>query len=314
MSRPRRRGRDIHGVLLLDKPQGASSNDVLQKVKRLYNANRAGHTGALDPLATGMLPVCLGEATKFSQYLLDSDKRYRVIAKLGQRTDTSDADGQIVEERPMTFNATELASALESFRGETMQVPSMYSALKYQGKKLYEYARQGIDVPREARPIVVYELLFIRHEGDELELEIHCSKGTYIRTIVDDLGEKLGCGAHVIMLRRLAVSRYPVDRMVTLEQLQALVAQAEEQNIPAAQLLDPLLMPMDSPASDFPVVNLPLTSSVYFKNGNPVRSSGGPGSGLVRVTEGEEGKFIGMGEVDDEGRVAPRRLVVEYPQ
>jgi tRNA pseudouridine55 synthase len=314
MSRPRRRGRDIHGVLLLDKPQGASSNDVLQKVKRLYNANRAGHTGALDPLATGMLPICLGEATKFSQYLLDSDKRYRVIAKLGQRTDTSDADGLVVEERPVAFSATELASALESFRGDTMQVPSMYSALKHQGKKLYEYARQGIDVPREARPITVYELLFIRHEGDELELEIHCSKGTYIRTIIDDLGETLGCGAHVIMLRRLAVSRYPVDKMVTLEHLQALVAQAEQQDIPAAQLLDPLLMPMDSPAADFPVVNLPLTSSVYFKNGNPVRSAEVQVNGLVRVTEGDDGKFIGMGEIDDEGRVAPRRLVVEYPQ
>ena len=219
MSRPRRRGRDVHGVLLLDKPQGASSNDVLQKVKRIYNANRAGHTGALDPLATGMLPICLGEATKFSQYLLDSDKRYRVIAKLGQRTDTSDADGQVVEERPVTFSAEQLDAALESFRGDTMQVPSMYSALKYQGKKLYEYARQGIDVPREARPITVYELLFIRHEGDELELEVHCSKGTYIRTIIDDLGEKLGCGAHVIYLRRLAVSKYPVERMVTLEHL-----------------------------------------------------------------------------------------------
>lgn len=314
MSRPRRRGRDIHGVLLLDKPQGASSNDVLQKVKRLYNANRAGHTGALDPLATGMLPICLGEATKFSQYLLDSDKRYRVIAKLGQRTDTSDADGQVVEERPLTFSDADLAGALESFRGDTMQVPSMYSALKYQGKKLYEYARQGIEVPREARPIAVYELLFIRHEGDELELEIHCSKGTYIRTIIDDLGEKLGCGAHVIMLRRLAVSRYPVERMVTLEQLQALVMDAEARAIPAADLLDPLLMPMDSPASDFPLVNLPLTSSVYFKNGNPVRTTGAPAGGLVRVTEGEEGKFIGMGEIDDEGRVAPRRLVVEYPQ
>jgi tRNA pseudouridine55 synthase len=144
MSRPRRRGRDVHGVLLLDKPQGASSNDVLQKVKRIYNANRAGHTGALDPLATGMLPICLGEATKFSQYLLDSDKRYRVIAKLGQRTDTSDADGQVVEERPLTFSDEQLAAALDSFRGETQQVPSMYSALKYQGKKLYEYARQGL--------------------------------------------------------------------------------------------------------------------------------------------------------------------------
>lgn len=134
MSRPRRRGRDVHGVLLLDKPQGASSNDVLQKVKRIFNANRAGHTGALDPLATGMLPICLGEATKFSQYLLDSDKRYRVIARLGQRTDTSDADGQVVEERPVTFSAEQLDAALESFRGDTLQVPSMYSALKYQGK------------------------------------------------------------------------------------------------------------------------------------------------------------------------------------
>jgi tRNA pseudouridine55 synthase len=303
----------VHGVLLLDKQQGASSNDVLQKVKRLYNANRAGHTGALDPLATGMLPICLGEATKFSQYLLDSDKRYRVIARLGQRTDTSDADGQVVEERPVTFTAAELASALESFRGNTQQIPSMYSALKYQGKKLYEYARQGIEVPREARPITVYELLFIRHEGDELELEIHCSKGTYIRTIIDDLGEKLGCGAHVIYLRRLAVSRYPIERMVTLEQLQELVQQAEQQDVPAAELLDPLLMPMDSPASDFPVVNIPTVVAAYFKNGQPVRASTTPAEGLVRVTQGEEGKFIGMGEIDEQGRVAPRRLVVEYP-
>jgi tRNA pseudouridine55 synthase len=314
MSRPRRRGRDVHGVLLLDKPQGASSNDVLQKVKRIYNANRAGHTGALDPLATGMLPICLGEATKFSQYLLDSDKRYRVIARLGQRTDTSDADGEIVEERPVTFTDDQLADALDSFRGDTLQVPSMYSALKYQGKKLYEYARQGIDVPREARPITVYELLFIRYEGNELELEIHCSKGTYIRTIIDDLGEKLGCGAHVIFLRRLAVSKYPVERMVTLEQLRSLVEQAEAQEIPTAQLLDPLLMPMDSPASDFPRVNIPVTVAAYFKQGQPVRASQAPVAGLVRVTEGDDDAFIGMGEIDDEGRVAPRRLVVEYPQ
>ncbi len=213
----------------------------------------------------------------------------------------------------MTFTAAELASALESFRGNTQQIPSMYSALKYQGKKLYEYARQGIEVPREARPITVYELLFIRHEGDELELEIHCSKGTYIRTIIDDLGEKLGCGAHVIYLRRLAVSRYPIERMVTLEQLQALVQQAEQQDVPAAELLDPLLMPMDSPASDFPVVNIPTVVAAYFKNGQPVRASTTPAEGLVRVTEGEEGKFIGMGEIDEQGRVAPRRLVVEYP-
>ncbi|AIR59615.1 tRNA pseudouridine(55) synthase TruB [Cedecea neteri] len=313
MSRPRRRGRDIHGVLLLDKPQGLSSNDALQKVKRLYNANRAGHTGALDPLATGMLPICLGEATKFSQYLLDSDKRYRVIAKLGQRTDTSDADGIVVQERPISFSAEQLAAALESFRGDTEQVPSMYSALKHQGKPLYEYARAGIEVEREARPITVYELLFIRHEGDELELEVHCSKGTYIRTIVDDLGEKLGCGAHVIFLRRLAVSKYPIERMVTLDQLNELVEQAHRQEREPAEMLDPLLMPMDSPASDFPLVNLLPEVAVYFKNGNPVRVAGVQAEGLVRVTEGEEKKFIGMGEIDGEGRVAPRRLVVEYP-
>ncbi|HGM5492656.1 TPA: tRNA pseudouridine(55) synthase TruB [Serratia fonticola] len=312
MSRPRRRGRDIHGVLLLDKPQGLSSNDALQKVKRIYNANRAGHTGALDPLATGMLPICLGEATKFSQYLLDSDKRYRVIARLGQRTDTSDADGQIVQERPVNFTQAQLDAALDTFRGDIQQVPSMFSALKYQGKKLYEYARQGIEVPREARSITVYELQFIRWEGDELELEIHCSKGTYIRTITDDLGELLGCGAHVIYLRRLQVAKYPIARMVTLEQLNALLEQAQEQGIAPSELLDPLLMPMDSPAEDFPEVNLLPAVAGYVKQGQPVQAAGAPASGLVRITEGEERKFIGIGEIADDGRVAPRRLVVEY--
>ena len=314
MSRPRRRGRDVHGVLLLDKHQGASSNDVLQKVKRIFNANKAGHTGALDPLATGMLPICLGEATKFSQYLLDSDKRYRVIARLGERTDTSDADGNVVETRAVTFTQADLDAALESFRGDTQQVPTMFSALKHQGRPLYEYARQGITVEREPRPITVYELLFIRWEGDELELEIHCSKGTYIRTIIDDLGEKLGCGAHVTMLRRLQVSRYPAEKMVTLEQLQALLEQANAAEIAPADLLDPLLLPMDSPAADFPEVNLPDAIAVYFKLGQPVEAADVPAAGLVRVTEGEARKFIGMAEIDDRQRVAPRRLVVEFPQ
>lgn len=312
MSRPRRRGRDIHGVLLLDKPQGLSSNDALQKVKRLYNANRAGHTGALDPLATGMLPICLGEATKFSQFLLDSDKRYRVIARLGQRTDTSDADGQIVQERPMNFTQAQLDAALDSFRGDIKQVPSMYSALKYQGKKLYEYARQGIEVPREARSITVYDLQFIRWEGDELELEIHCSKGTYIRTITDDLGELLGCGAHVIYLRRLQVATYPIERMVTLEQLNELLEQAQAQEVAPGELLDPLLMPMDSPVENYPEVNLLAVVAGYVKQGQPVQVAGAPASGMVRITEGEERKFIGVGDIADDGRVAPRRLVVEY--
>lgn len=312
MSRPRRRGRDVHGVLLLDKPQGASSNDVLQKVKRIFNANRAGHTGALDPLATGMLPICLGEATKFSQYLLDSDKRYRVIARLGERTDTSDADGNVVQTRPVTFSQAELDAALDSFRGDTLQVPSMFSALKHQGRPLYEYARQGIEIERPARPVTVYELQFIRWQNDELELEIHCSKGTYIRSIIDDLGEKLGCGAHVIMLRRVQVARYPFEKMVTLDQLNALLAAATEAGTPVEEQLDPLLLPMDSPASAFPEVNLLPTVAVYFKQGQPVQASNVPAEGLVRVTEGDERKFIGMAEIAEDGRVAPRRLVVEY--
>ncbi len=313
MSRPRRRGRDVHGVFLLDKHQGASSNDVLQKVKRLFHANKAGHTGALDPLATGMLPICLGEATKFSQFLLDSDKRYRVIARLGERTDTSDADGNIVETRPVTFDQAALDAALESFRGDTFQVPTMFSALKYQGRKLYEYAREGITVPREARPITVFELQFIRWEGDELELEIHVSKGTYIRTIIDDLGEKLGCGAHVIMLRRLQVAKYPIERMITFEQLQAMAAEANAAETPDYRAMDALLLPMDSPAEEFPIVNLLPAVAAYFKQGMPVQAANVPAQGLVRVTEGDEHKFIGMAEIAEDGRVAPRRLVVEFP-
>ncbi|WP_373820062.1 tRNA pseudouridine(55) synthase TruB, partial [Glaesserella sp.] len=222
MGRPRKKGRDVHGVFLLDKPQGVSSNDIMQKVKRLFQANKAGHTGALDPLATGMLPICLGEATKFSQFLLDADKRYLVTAKLGERTDTSDADGQIVQTRDVSVTEQEILSALDSFRGEIMQVPTMFSALKHQGKPLYEYARAGITIEREARPITIFELKFVEYQVPYLTLEVHCSKGTYIRTLVDDLGESLGCGAHVVMLRRLSVANYPMDKMITIDDLQNL--------------------------------------------------------------------------------------------
>lgn len=309
MSRLRRRGRDVHGVLLLDKPPNLSSNDVLQKVKRLYNASRAGHTGALDPLATGMLPVCLGEATKFSRYLLDADKRYRVVAKLGVRTDTSDADGQPVQQRSVNFTRQQLLSALEQFRGEIRQIPSMYSALKYQGKPLYKYARQGIEVPREARPVTIYQLLLLSHHDDELELEVHCSKGTYIRTLVDDLGEILGCGAHVSVLRRLAVSCYPAQRMVTLERLTVLADVAMQQVPPDFTGLDALLLPTDAPVANFPAVNLLPALAIHFKNGQPVRLASTPFCGLVRVTEGSDPAFIGIGKIDDEGRVVPCRLV-----
>ncbi|MER1719474.1 tRNA pseudouridine(55) synthase TruB [Proteus terrae] len=308
----RRKGREINGVLLLDKPQDISSNDALQKVRRMFNASKAGHTGALDPLATGMLPICLGEATKFSQFLLDSDKRYRVIARLGQRTDTSDAHGEVIQERPVQFTQQALDDALDSFRGETLQVPSMYSALKHQGKPLYEYARQGIEVEREARPITVYELQFIRWEGDELELEIHCSKGTYIRTIIDDLGEKLQCGAHVIFLRRLEVADYPKERMVTLEQLRAMIEDAQTAQEDPFLALDTLLLPMDTAVAHFPVVNLTTIIAGYLKLGQPVRVNHDINEGeWVRVTEGDEKKFIGLAIIKD-GLVAPKRVVVDY--
>lgn len=306
----KRKGRAIDGVILLDKPSGHSSNDILQKVKRIYFAQKAGHTGALDPLATGMLPICLGEATKFSQYLLDSDKRYRVIAKLGQRTDTSDSDGEVVETRAVDFSQGQLMAELEKFRGKTMQVPSMFSALKHQGKPLYWYARQGIEVEREAREINVFELLFIRQDNDELELELHVSKGTYIRTIIDDLGEVLGCGAHITMLRRLEVANYPQDKMVTLESLQSLLEQANEEGIEPSIYLDPLLLPMDTAVADFPEANLTDEMAVGALHGNPVQMHGFEQGTLVRMTVGHSKRFIGVGVIDDLMRVQPKRLVV----
>ncbi|WP_410016508.1 tRNA pseudouridine(55) synthase TruB [Sodalis sp. C49] len=310
MGRPSRRGRDIDGIVLLDKGMGLSSNDLLQKVKRLFHANKAGHTGALDPLATGMLPICLGEATKFSQHLLDADKRYRVVARLGQRTDTSDAEGTIISERPVALDQARLEQALARFRGETPQTPSMYSALKYQGKPLYEYARQGIDVPRPTRLITLYALELIRWDQDSVELEIHCSKGTYIRTIVDDLGEMLGCGAHVIVLRRLAVARYPAERMVTLEQLQALAA-ADPLAPATLAALDSLLLPMDSAVDDMPELNLPPAAAGLVRMGQTVATADAARTGMVRLTEGVERRFFGVGEITETGLVAPRRLVAE---
>lgn len=306
----RRKGRPVNGVILLDKPTGLSSNDALQKVKRIYFAEKAGHTGALDPLATGMLPICLGEATKFSQFLLDSDKRYRVVAKLGERTNTSDSDGEIVETRDVNVKLDDLENSIAQFLGETDQIPSMFSALKYQGRPLYEYAREGIEIPRESRKITVYEIKLIRFEGNEVEMEVHCSKGTYIRTIVDDLGEMLGCGAHVIYLRRTGVAQYPYEKMVTIEQLEALLEQANQQDISPRELLDPLLMPMDSAVQDLPEVNLIAELVDMVQHGQPVQVFGAPTNGIVRMTAGEEHLFIGVAEIDDDGRIAPKRLVV----
>ena len=311
----RRKGRAINGVLLLDKPYEMSSNHALQAVKRIYFAQKAGHTGALDPLATGMLPICLGEGTKFSQFLLDTDKTYQVTAKLGVRTTTSDADGDIVSEKSVDVSAKQLADALDSFRGTTKQVPSMYSALKYQGQPLYKYARDGIEVPREARDITVFHLELLRFEGDEVDLSIHVSKGTYIRTIIDDLGEVLGCGAHVAALRRSAVGNYPVDKMVTLAQLEALLAEAKAKEISPSELLDPILLPMQSAVDGMPCVYVDDMSAKFLRHGNPVQAYNAPIEGSVQVYIGdddndENAEFIGVGIIDDDGLVAPKRIVV----
>jgi len=309
----KRKGRAINGVLLLDKPYDMSSNNALQRVKHIYFAQKAGHTGALDPLATGMLPICLGEGTKFSQFLLETDKTYQVTAKLGVRTTTSDIDGEVVSERAVDVSAEQLAIALDSFRGMTKQIPSMYSALKYQGQPLYKYAREGIEVPRESRDITVFRLDLLRFEGDEVDLDIHVSKGTYIRTIIDDLGELLGCGAHVAQLHRSAVGNYPTDRMVSMAQLEALLAQAESEEIAPAVYLDPLLLPMTSACDGIPVVFVDDMSANFLRHGNPVQCANAPSDGLVQVFIGddvESGEFIGIGHIDDDGLVAPKRITV----
>ncbi len=309
--RSRRRGRPVDGIILLDKPTGMTSNDALQQVKRIYFAEKVGHTGALDPLATGMLPICFGEGTKFSQFLLDSDKRYRAVAKLGERTNTSDSDGEVIQTRDVKVSLGDLERAVARFRGETLQIPSMFSALKYQGRPLYEYAREGIEIPREPRKINVYEIKILSFDGHNVELEVHCSKGTYIRTIVDDLGEMLGCGAHVTMLHRVAVSHYPVEKMVTLEQLEKLLEQAREQGIQPRELLDPLLLPIDSAVQNLPEVNLLPVVAGYVSYGQAVQVPHAPTEGFVRMTVGEDRKFIGVAEIDENGLVAPKRLVVE---
>jgi tRNA pseudouridine55 synthase len=260
-----------------------------------------------------MLPICLGEATKFSQFLLDTDKTYQVTAKLGIRTTTSDADGEVVAEKPVDVSAEQLATALDAFRGTTKQIPSMYSALKYKGQPLYKYAREGIEVSRESRDITVFSLELLRFEGDEVDLNIHVSKGTYIRTIVDDLGELLGCGAHVAHLRRSAVGNYPQDKMVTIEQLETLVEQAETQDTAASNLLDTLLLPMTTACDGIPEVFIDDMSASFLRHGNPVQAANVPNDGLVQVFIGDnvtDGEFIGIGHIDDDGLVAPKRIVV----
>ncbi len=303
MGARRRKGRAIDGVLLLDKDSGASSNRMLQKVRHLYGAAKAGHTGSLDPLATGMLPVCLGEATKVSGFLLDADKHYRVTCRLGERTDTADADGVVVETAAVpALDEARVRGVLEGFLGDIEQVPPMYSALKHEGRRLYELARAGEEVERKARRVRIFSLTLDRLDATELALDVRCSKGTYVRTLIEDVAAALGTLAHVTALRRLGVGPYEKRPMHTLAELEA------KRETGGEAALDALLLPVDSAIADWPLVSLDADMSYYLRRGQPVLVPRAPTEGLVRLYD-ESGGFLGIGEVADDGRIAPRRLL-----
>jgi len=312
LARRRNRGRSVNGIFLLNKPLDRSSNQALQRVKNLFDANKAGHTGALDPLATGVLPICLGEATKFSQFLLDSDKYYRSTFVLGVATETGDCDGDILSEADAsTLTQNQIESAIEAFRGEIQQIPSMYSALKHNGQPLYKLARQGIEVERQARTINIYKYEIVDFRPGpraELDVEVHVSKGTYVRTLAEDLGAALGCGAHVSVLHRHIAGPFTEQETMTLPELEKLRESCE------APELDYLLKPMDIAVADRMAVELSEIVAGYFQLGQEVMSTqafrNGQEGDIVRVFR-EGGTFLGVGTVTEEGKVAPKRLVVE---
>jgi tRNA pseudouridine55 synthase len=302
MARRRSQGRPVNGILLLDKPIGMTSNAALQVVKRLYRARKAGHTGSLDPLASGLLPICLGEATKVSAYLLDADKHYLVRVRLGVTTTTGDADGEELETRDVEpFDAARLESVLVGLRGEIDQVPPMYSALRHKGQRLYQLAREGIEVERAPRRITIHTLDARIIAADELELDVHCSKGTYVRTLAEEIGAGLGCGAHVIALRRTGVGPYSENGLHTLD---ALRDQAEEQGHEA---LDEHLLPIVSALAHWPQLRLSADTAFYLRQGQAVMVPKAPTSGWLCLF-GDNGTFLGVGQIQDDGRVAPRRL------
>ncbi len=292
----RKTGRDIHGILLLDKRQGVSSNKALQEVKRLLNANKAGHTGSLDPLATGLLPLCFGEATKVSGLMLDDDKRYRVTMRLGIMTDTGDAEGQIIQEMAVPdFSEAELLACLQSFIGTIEQVPPMYSALKHQGKKLYELAREGKTVEREPRRIQIYDLHLLGFERDSVTLDVKCSKGTYIRSLAEDIGHAMGSCATVTALRRTAAGQFDIDQAHTWEQLQAM-SQTE---------LLSRLIPVDAPLQNIPAIDLSPEQAISINHGRQIRVQGHcPGAVRMYMQE----SFLGLGEILLDDKLAPKKL------
>ena len=295
----------MDGILLLDKPGGVSSNHALQQVKRLFQAAKAGHTGSLDPLATGLLPLCLGHTTKFSSFLLDADKRYRVTVTLGVTTDSADADGNVLATRPIDgVDAAAVQAVLPRFTGSIEQLPPMYSAVKHQGQRLYKLAREGKEVERTPRTVQIFALELRRFTLPTLELDVHCSKGTYVRTLAEEIGAALGCGAHVSALRRTGVGPYVEGetRFVTMAEVEAA---AEQEGFAA---LDALLLPLDSVLGHCPALRLSADAAFYLRQGQPVLVPQAPTEGMVRLyAAGDE--FLGIGVILDDGRVQPKRLI-----
>ena len=300
MSR-RRKGRHVSGILLLDKPAGLSSNQALQRVRHAFGARKAGHTGTLDPFATGMLPVCLGEATKTTAFMLDADKAYRAVARLGEATSTGDPEGEVVHRLPVPeIDEAGLAQVLKGFEGESEQVPPMYSALKHEGRRLYELAREGIEVERKARRVVIHECRLIDWSAPELTFEVRCAKGTYIRTLAEDIAKTLGSCAHLLSLRRLFVDPFDGADMVAFDDV------VTEPPTPV-DVLDTRLLPADAGLPEWPVVQLDQADAARFGNGNPVASHWPDGP--VRVHAGD-GRILGLGECDA-GELRPQRVFVQ---
>lgn len=294
----RARGRDIQGILLLDKSAGMTSNAALQEVKTAYQARKAGHTGSLDPIATGLLPICFGEATKLSGFFLEADKHYETVLKLGESTTTGDAEGEVTARRPVRVDDAKLDAGLARFRGEIEQVPPMYSAIKVGGQPLYKLARQGIEVERKPRTLQVYRLDGHCVGADRVSLSIHCSSGFYVRGLAQELGEDLGCGAYVESLRRTGVGSLTLDAAVTLDEIRA---------APDLAARDQFVLPSDAGLEHLPRIELSADAAYYLCRGQAVRAHGLPASGWVRLYA-EQAGFLGVGNVLGDGRVAPKRL------
>jgi tRNA pseudouridine55 synthase len=294
--------RDIDGILILDKPFGISSNQALQRVRKLLRARKAGHCGSLDPLATGVLPICLGEATKFSSYLLGADKSYRALCRLGQTTTTGDMEGEVLETAEVRVDAGQIEEVLPHFIGEMEQIPPMYSALKHQGKRLYQLAREGKQVERQARRIEVFRLELLSFDGESMEIDVSCSKGTYIRTLAEDIGKRLGCGAHLAALRRTRVGAFEESDALTMECLQDSQTQRDRDRI------ERLLLPVTSALADFPEVVLNASDSLDIQRGKRLGTGVREAPGLCRLSS-QEGVFIGLGEVTEVGELKAKRLM-----